>query len=314
MDIWNGIDRYPLDRARTVASIGNYDGVHIGHRAILETVVGEAQAKQLPSLLITFDPHPLSVVAPDRTPRLLQTRDQKFRALEQTGLDGLLIVEFTPEIAALTGDMFFHEILDGRLTFETIHVGETFRFGASRAGDHSTLRDIGSRRGFAVHGVAPVLLDGKTVSSSAIRKAISEGDVELARRMLGRPFSVQGEVVRGEGRGRSLQFPTANLDVENGIVPQRGVYVTETVVEGTPVPSVSNVGIRPTFQGRQLIVETHLIDFERDLYDCRLEVRFLARIRDEVVFDNAIDLGDQIARDRAATESYFQNLVFHPSR
>ncbi len=313
MIVWNGTDHYPSDSARVVASIGNYDGVHIGHRAILEKVVDEARSKKLLSLLITFDPHPLSIVAPDRTPRLLQTREQKFEALSEIGLDGILIVQFTPEIAALTGDVFFHEILDGRVSFEAIHVGETFRFGASRSGDHNTLRELGVQRGFTVHGVSPILFDGLTVSSSTIRAAVAEGNVNLVRRLLGRPFAIHGEVVRGDGRGRTLHFPTANLDVENDLIPARGVYVTQSALDGTWLPSVTNVGVRPTFEGRQLVVETHIIDFDRDIYDSRLEVRFLDRIRDEMAFESPTELGDQIARDRAAAESYFQNLILHPS-
>jgi riboflavin kinase/FMN adenylyltransferase len=314
MNVWNGTDRYPSGRGKVVASIGNYDGVHIGHQSILAGVIAEARAKGLASLLITFDPHPLTVVAPTRAPHLLQTRKQKLASLAATGLDGVLVLEFDEEVAALEGEDFFHEVLDGQVRFETIHVGDSFRFGAGRSGDRSTLEAIGATRGFAVNPAEPVRLNGEIVSSSAIRRIVAEGQVERARRMLGRPFAVEGEVMRGDGRGRGLQFPTANLDVENSILPRDGVYVTESVIDGTRYPSVSNVGTRPTFRGTDQTVESHLIEFDGDLYDRRLEVRFLARIRDELAFDSPTELADQIARDRAAAESYFQNLLIKPGR
>lgn len=169
------------------------------------------------------------------------------------------------------------------------------------------LSEIGEREGFAVHGVPPVVLDGEMISSSVIRTAIEQGDPELAQRMLGRPYEVTGEVVEGSGRGRGLQFPTANLLVENELLPRAGVYVTETVALASRHPSVTNVGVRPTFGGRVLTVETHLLEFDDDLYTERVEVRFLARVRDEMRFDSAMELADQIARDRAAALSYFQH-------
>ncbi len=308
MIVWNGIERVPGATPPVVATIGNFDGVHVGHRAILDSAVAAARRKGLLSVLVTFEPHPLAVVDPGRKPRLLMTRRQKLEALEAAGLDAVLILEFTPEVAALDGEEFFSSHLGARLPLSAVHVGENFRFGHGRAGDLALLRKIGATRGFEVVGVAPVILGQEVVSSSAIRKAVEEGDVERARRMLGRPFAVSGEVVRGEGRGRTLEFPTANVDVENEMVPRRGVYVTEAVVLALRLPSVTNVGIRPTFGGSEMTVETHLIDFEDDLYGERMEVRFLARIRDEQRFTGASELADQIARDRAAAVAFFHNL------
>lgn len=310
VNCWNGIDRYPDSGRKVCASIGNYDGVHLGHQAILEAVVDDAGRRQTPSLLISFQPHPLSVVAPERSPRLLQTRRQKLDSLERTGLSDLLLVDFTAEMARLDGARFVDRLLKGGVEFAAVHVGENFRFGNRRQGTIDTLRDIGAERGFDVFGISPVQVDGQTVSSSAIRNLVEDGQVEAAGRMLGRPFSMTGEVVPGEGRGRSMEFPTANLDVENEMVPKNGVYITESVVLASRRPSVTNVGVRPTFGGQALSVESHLLHFNGDLYQQRLELRFLARLRDEMVFSDAVELADQIARDRAAAEAYFSNLTF----
>jgi len=308
MKVWNGIARFPDDQRKVVATIGNYDGVHLGHQAILRQVVNNARERNVESLLITFEPHPLSVVAPERTPQLVQTRSQRLISLEETGLDSVLLLEFDGEMAALDGEEFFTRVLDDCMNFAAIHVGSGFRFGHGRTGDADLLARIGRERGFDVLGVPAVEIEGHTVSSSLIRRSIGEGNVERARKLLGRPFALCGEVVRGEGRGRRLRFPTANLLVENALLPSPGVYVTETIASASRYPSVTNIGTRPTFGGRTLSVESHLIDFEDDLYGVRIEVRFLARIRDEMGFANATELGDQIARDRAAAESYFQNL------
>jgi len=312
MKIWNDVNQLPTERSPVVASIGNYDGVHLGHQAILNRVVTTARAKDLPSLLITFDPHPTAIVAPHSKPQLLQTRRQKLDCLEQMGLTDVLVLEFTPAVASLNGLRFFDEVLGERLRFHALHVGEDFKFGYRRYGDLTLLKRIGSRMGFDVFVASAVRVDGQTVSSSLIRRAIAEGSVELASRMLGRPFAIEGEVVRGDGRGGKLQFPTANLEVENTLLPKPGVYVTETVAVASRHPSVTNVGFRPTFNGRLLTVESHLLEFEGDLYHERVEVRFLDRIRDEMRFAGPSDLADQVGRDRAAAESFFQNLQFRP--
>jgi riboflavin kinase/FMN adenylyltransferase len=312
MRIFNGIDRLAELPGPLAASIGNYDGVHLGHQEILKRVVSEANRLGNPSMLITFDPHPAAVVAPERRPRHLQTRRQKLDSLEATGLTDLLILAFTPDLAALSGEEFFTKVLAPHIRFASIHVGDNFRFGRDRGADVATLRRIGESAGFVVDGVPPVQLDGMPVSSSAIRKAVELGRVEQASRMLGRPFGVLGEVVPGDGRGTEIQFPTANIAVENEMIPAVGVYVTETQALASRHRSVTNVGVRPTFGGREVIVETHLLDFDDDLYTERIEVRFLARIRDELRFANAVELGDQIARDLAAAEAFFENRSVLP--
>jgi riboflavin kinase/FMN adenylyltransferase len=309
MNVWNSLDAFPTGREPIHATLGNFDGVHLGHQAILASVIRAARARSAPSLLVSFDPHPLAVVAPTRGPKLLQTRRQKLEALEASGLDGLLILPFDRELAALTGEDFFRAYLAERIRFASVHVGSTFRFGRARGGDIRLLTALGAELGFSVVTVPSVAVDGETVSSSVIRAAIEDGDVAKARAMLGRPFAVTGEVVHGEGRGKALEFPTANIAVENETVPGRGVYVTETVVFASRFPSITNVGVRPTFGGTTLAVESHLIDANEDLYGERLEVRFLARLRDERKFAGPAELADQIARDQAAAISYFSGLT-----
>jgi len=309
MNVWNTLDAFPTGREPIVATIGNFDGVHRGHAAILASVTEAAKARSAPSLLITFEPHPLAVVAPSRRPKLLQTRRQKLDALEASGLDGMLLLPFDRELAALSGEDFFGAFLAERIRFASVHVGSTFRFGRARTGDIRLLESIGASLGFSVVAVPPVVVDGETVSSSAIRGAIEDGDVAKAKAMLGRAFSLTGEVVRGAGRGRALDFPTANLAVENETIPRRGVYITETVAFASRFPSITNVGVRPTFGGGALSVESHLLDADEDLYGERIEVRFLARLRDEQTFAGAAELSDQIARDQAAAASYFAGLT-----
>lgn len=306
MIVRNGISTWPSDSGPVVATVGNFDGVHLGHRAIVRGVVDEARRLGAASVLVTFEPHPLAIVAPERRPPRIQTRRQRLAALEALDLDEVRVVDFDLRLAALDPGAFFAEVLLPRLSLAAVHVGREFRFGRGRTGDLRTLEEIGRKHGFRVVGVPHVLLDGETVSSSAVRAAVREGDAERARRLLGRPFALEGIVVRGDGRGRRIDFPTANLDVENELLPRRGVYVTETAVAGQRVPSVSNVGVRPTFGGTALTVESHLLDWSGDLVGERLELRFLARLRDERTFSGAEELADQIARDRAAAAAWFQ--------
>lgn len=306
MNVWNGLSSYPSGTAPACATLGNFDGVHLGHRKIATSVTARAAALGAPSLLVTFEPHPTRVVAPERTPRLLQTRGQKLAALEETGLEGVLFVEFDRSLADLSPD-YFVALLIEHVPITAVYVGGNFRFGRGRAGDARTLADLGSRHGFDVEAVGARTCDGVVVSSSEIRRAVASGDVDRARKMLGRPFALCGRVVRGEGRGRELSFPTANLAADNELLPAKGVYVTETVHHGARYPGVTNVGVRPTFGDGALSIETHILEYEGELYDATLEVRFLGRIRDELRFDSAAALSDQIGRDLAAAEAYFEN-------
>jgi riboflavin kinase/FMN adenylyltransferase len=308
MKVLNGLDDLPEGRRPVVASIGNYDGVHRGHRAILKAAVADGRARGLDVSLITFDPHPLTVVAPDRRPRPVQTRGQKLRSLEQTGIDEVLILRFDMALAQLEGAAFFNDYLMPRCPLAAVHVGRNFRFGRGRRGDLDVLSEIGEKAGFDVRGVDSVEVDGCVVSSSSIRNAVSAGDVALAARLLGHPFALTGLVARGEARGRELGFPTANLEPDNVLIPRNGIYLTEVRALAGRHAAMTNVGLRPTFNGERLCVETHLLDFDQDLYGQRIEILFLERLRDEQRFEGPLQLADQLARDRAATESYFARI------
>src|SRR6185295_11088075 len=280
-------------RTQAALALGNFDGVHLGHQAVLRQVLAAARARGVRAVLVTFEPHPAEVLAPERRPRLLQTRRQKLAALEEAGVDAVLVLPFDLALAALSAEEFLERLCTALIP-RSIHVGTGFRFGRERQGDVALLRAIGARRGFAVEEVPPLEVDGARVSSSRIREAVLAGRVEVARSLLGRPYALEGRVVRGEGRGAMLAFPTANLAVENELPPLRGVYVTETVALALRWHSVTNVGVRPTFDGSRLTVESHLIDYEGDLYGERVEARFLARLRDERRFADPSLLADQI--------------------
>ena len=307
MIVWHGLERCPPGTQAALA-LGNFDGVHLGHQAVLQQVQASARAGQARAVLVTFEPHPAEVLAPERRPRLLQTRRQKLAALEEAGVDAVLVLPFDLALAALSAEEFMGRLCTALIP-RSIHVGTGFRFGRERQGDVALLRAIGARHGFAVEEVPPLEVDGARVSSSRIREAVLAGRVEVARGLLGRPYALEGRVVRGEGRGAMLAFPTANLAVENELPPLRGVYVTETVALALRWHSVTNVGVRPTFDGSRLTVESHLIDYEGDLYGERVEACFLARLRDERRFPDPTALADQIARDRAAAVAWFQSLA-----
>ncbi len=308
MKVWNGLADLPPERGPVVASIGNYDGVHRGHQTIIESTVADARQRGLAAALITFDPHPLTVVAPDRRPDLVQTRRQKLCSLEQTGIDEVLILRFDAALAELDGEAFFNDYLLPRCPLAAVHVGQNFRFGKARRGDVDLLDAIGQRAGFDVERAAAVEIDGLTVSSSAIREAVQAGDVARAARLLGHPFALTGLVARGAARGRELGFPTANLEPDNMLLPRAGVYLSQVRALAGLHAAMTNVGLRPTFGGERLSVEAHLLDFDEDLYGQRIEVLFLERLRDEQRFDGPGELADQLARDRAATESYFAQM------
>jgi riboflavin kinase/FMN adenylyltransferase len=303
--VWHGLERCPPG-TRVALALGNFDGVHLGHQAVLERVLASARTQRVTAVLVTFDPHPAEVLAPERRPRLLQTKRQKLAALDEAGMDGVLVLPFDLALAALSAEEFLDRLCRA-LSPVSIHVGVGFRFGRERGGDVALLRTVGARHGFAVEEVPAVEIDGARVSSSRIRELVLAGRVEVARHLLGRPYALEGRVVRGDGRGAALSFPTANLAMENELPPLRGVYVTETVAQALRWPSVTNVGVRPTFDGSRLTVESHLIDYEGDLYGERVEARFLARLREERRFADPTSLADQIARDRAAAVAWFQS-------
>lgn len=292
-----------------IATIGNYDGLHRGQRAVLERVVSEARAVGAPAMVISFDPHPLAVLEPGRAPRRLTTDLQRARLLGAWGIDALLKLRFDRELASLPGERFVREILADRLALRGLLVGSRFRFGRGRDGDLALLERLGAELGFSVHGVGEIEIGGAAVSATRIRGLLERGEVRGASELLGRPYAVLGEVVHGAGRGAELGFPTVNLDSDNEILPRYGVYVVEIALEGEggAHPGVANVGVRPTVgRDQPPVVEAHLLDFDRSCYGLRAEVRFLHRLRSERRFPSFGALQAQIAADVRFAREYFR--------
>lgn len=280
---------------------GMFDGVHLGHQHVLRLALNEARIRGGRAVALTFDPHPQSVVCPERAPRLLQSLSQRLRYLGSIGMDVALVLEFTPELSRVSGQAFVEHLLSRTSGFSSLSVGEGFQFGAQRSGDIALLRRIGTERGFAVHVAQPVSLGGTVVSSSRIRQSLREGDLETVSELLGRPYAVSGIVVQGDRLGRRIGFPTANVDVHGLELPPHGVYAARVrmppdIVE---VPAVLNWGIRPTLkrpEGESRF-EVHLLDKGRDLYGRELEITFVQFLRGECRFDSLEALQSQIGQD-----------------
>jgi riboflavin kinase/FMN adenylyltransferase len=305
MQVLRGLDSLTRPLPSPVVTIGNFDGVHLGHQAILEKTVADARARNGTALVLSFDPHPSRILAPERAPRLLTTLNQKLALLEAAGVDLVLITPFTLEFSRLSPQAFIEQIIHLRLKAAAVCTGANFRFGHRQAGDVALLVEQGKQLGFEVHLVEPVTIRGQVASSSVIRRMVSEGDVRAAPGLLGRPYSLTGAVQRGAGRGRELGFPTLNFIPEQECLPPHGVYVTETLIEGRAHPSATNLGVRPTFDAGRLVVESHLLDFSGDVQPPRLEVLFLERLRDEKKFPSPEALKAQIASDVARAHEYF---------
>ncbi|MBI4169030.1 MAG: bifunctional riboflavin kinase/FAD synthetase [Acidobacteria bacterium] len=289
-----------------VGTIGNFDGLHRGHRAILERVLARGRADGHPTLLVTFDPHPLKVLAPERAPRLITSPRQKLALLSATGIDFLLVLPFTLELAEVTAERFAREYLLEGLALRCVYVGQNFNFGKGRAGNADLLVRLCGDLGIGAQKVPEVRSLGSPISSSRIRRALLGGEVELAGELLGRPYGIEGTVVHGESRGAALGFPTANLDTPNELMPQDGVYITEAVIDAGRFPAVTNIGSRPTFAGASYAVETHVLDSPGDLYGRPLEVRFHARLRQELKFASPAALIDQVRRDIERAREFFR--------
>jgi riboflavin kinase/FMN adenylyltransferase len=283
----------------TAVTIGVFDGVHTGHREVIELLRRRAAAMgNLPTALVTFDPHPLAVIAPERAPRMLTTLEQRLEVLEDAGLDVVAVIPFDEGIRNLVPDDFVRLVLAEGLAARLVTVGEDFRFGRDRAGDVDALRRLGDHYGFEVD-VADLLIEGDAVvSSTLIRHWVATGDVEEAARAMGRRFELRGTVVAGAHRGAGLGFPTANLAVSNEVIlPARGVYAALAGIGGVAHPAVVNVGVRPTFDGTEVTIEAHLLGFDGDLYGQRMRLGFAGRIRDEMRFSGPDELVSRIRDD-----------------
>jgi riboflavin kinase / FMN adenylyltransferase len=299
MRIFRSPSEVPASFGPTVLTIGNFDGVHVGHRHIMRRVVTLARERESTPMVLTFDPHPARVLAPDRAPKLIMTVDQRLRSLAAEGIEAVLLLPFSIEFARLTPEEFAGQILANTLHARVVLVGGDFRFGYKQAGNVDTLRDLGERFGFEFEPVPGIARRGERVSSTAIRKLIAEGAVSRACRMLGAPFALEGEVVPGQGIGSKQTVPTLNLAPLNEILPPTGVYVTRTRdLESDRVwDSITNVGYRPTFGGDGLTVETFLLMPLENERPGRIEVSFLTFVRDERKFETPEALRAQILRD-----------------
>jgi phosphoribosyl 1,2-cyclic phosphate phosphodiesterase len=302
--------RYATFGHDSVLTIGNFDGIHLGHQAILRATVDRAHALNAVSTALTFDPSPRKVLRPETAPPRLSTNAQRMQWFNVLGLEAAVVLPFTLELARLSPEEFVEQILLRDLHVKAVLVGENFRFGHNQAGDVSVLSELGAKHRFEVVVVPPVVFRGEVVSSTIIRREISDGDVAHAARLLGRPFVLTGEVVTGTGTGRRFTFPTLNLAAEQELLPARGVYVTRTCLDGEPHShrSVTNIGMRPTFNGTSLGVETHLLDTQLAASPKRIEVRFWKRLREEKKFTGPEELRAQIATDIARANKFFSRL------
>ena len=291
----------------TVLTLGVFDGLHLGHQAIMARVVERAKITGSIATAITFDPHPRAVLHPESAPPLLQTLDQRLANLDVLGIDQAVVVKFTRQFAGQPAENFLRDIVHERLHAREVYLGRGFAFGKGRGGNIDLLRTMSQELGFTADEVDEVQLRGMRISSSKIRDLLAEGRVKLARRMLGRPYGVEGIVVRGDQRGRTIGFPTANLKPHNRVIPKYGVYATATLIDATWRRSITNIGVRPTFESTtEPSIETYIFDFDGDLYGDALRVRFLHRIRDERKFKGVDELVTQIRHDTELARNYFE--------
>lgn len=297
----------PLCPAGSVVCIGAFDGLHLGHRALVRRAVARARESGVAAVALSFEPLPREYFAKASPPPRLDLPRAKFEGLRGLGVDVVGLLRFNAALSAMSAEDFIQTLLAGRLHAREVWVGPEFRFGHRRAGDIALLRAAGERRGFAAHEIEPVLLDGERVSSTRIRQALVEGDFAAATRMLGKPYAVGGRVVRGRQLGRTLGYPTANLRFGGKVPALRGIYATRVHGIGDrPWPSVSSFGTRPTVGGVEPLLEAHLFDFDGDLYGRRVEVEFVARLRDEEKFPDLPTLVAQMDRDAAEARRLLQ--------
>jgi riboflavin kinase/FMN adenylyltransferase len=302
-------DPRPARWHQPVLALGNFDGMHRGHMKIIERVRRGAEERGATSVAMTFDPHPSQIVRPDKAPPLLMTNQQKLDALARAGMHGVAIIRFTPELAQWDPETFVRTVLVEWLHVAEVWVGANFLFGHDRAGTFSMLRSLGARYGFRAEKIDPVRYKDFVVSSTRIRRLITEGRVDEAGALLGHHYAIEGTVVTGQKRGRGLGFPTANMCSENELLPPYGVYATTTILNGVAYPSITNIGTRPTFEsGADSIVETHVLNFDKDLYGARLRLGFVQRLRDEKKFEGVDHLKKQIEADRDHARDLFDRM------
>lgn len=306
MELIRGLHNLRPHHRGCALTIGNFDGVHRGHRAMLARLKERASALDLPAVVMLFEPQPSEYFAPERAPARLMRLREKLEILARLGLERVVCVRFDAQFAALSAEDFVQRVLLDTLGARYVLVGDDFRYGARRGGDFHTLTSAGREHGFEVARMGSFLLEGERVSSTAVREALMRGDIGKAARFLGAPYYVCGRVAHGDKRGRSIGFPTANIHLHRRNVPLDGVFVVEMRgVAEHPWPGVANVGVRPTVDGTRALLEVHLFDFAGDIYGRHVEIEFLHKLRPEQRFDSLEALKQQIALDARAARAYF---------
>jgi riboflavin kinase/FMN adenylyltransferase len=312
MRTFHNLDDLPRDFGPTLVSVGNFDGVHRAHRHVIEEIVQRAKAVNAQSVVVTFEPHPIRILRPDHNFKLLTPLPEKLRLLEATGVDAVLLLPFSRDLSLMTPHQFAHEILKKRLHASEVHEGYNFHFGHKAEGNIQLLRELGKEEemGFEVHDYPEMRLRGEPVSSSHIRKLLSDGRVSRARHLLARPFSILSTPGRGRGYGSKYTVPTINLARYEELVPKDGVYVTRTRVGDECFDSVTNIGNRPTFGSDSFAIESHLLNFHplELSAETEVELHFLDRLRDEIKFPSVEALKEQIGRDAGKAQKYLRRL------
>ena len=308
MQEYTSASKYTNDKS-CVVTIGTFDGVHIGHKAILKRLVETAKKDDLDSVLLTFFPHPRMVLQKDSSIQLINTLAEKKELLKKTGLDHLIIHPFTKQFSRLTAVEYVRDILVNNLKAKKVIIGYDHRFGRNRTADINDLKEFGNTYGFSVEEITAQELDEVTVSSTKIRKALEAGDITTANEYLGYQFMISGTVVEGKAIGRTLQYPTANLNPSETykIIPKNGVYMVEATINKKQVFGITSIGTNPTVGGKHKTIETHFLDFEEDLYNQPLQIEFITHIRDEETFDGIKTLKEAIQQDELFARNFLKN-------
>ncbi len=299
MNVFEGLETLPQPYNAATVAIGTFDGVHSGHQAIIRTAVEDARRHNRPALVLTFDRHPVELLAPERAPLLLTTPLQRNRLIAELGADALVIIAFDAALSQLSPEAFIRDILKAKLGAEAIVVGENFCFGRGRAGNTALLRDAQETFDFRLHALAPVLVGGEPVSSTRIRECLRTGEIAEAEALLNHPFLLSGTVVSGQRLGRELGYPTANLALTHRqVVPANGIYAVRVTLEaGRTFGGACSIGDRPTIPGAGYSIETYLLDFAGDIYGCAMTIQFVKRLREELRFDSLDALKAQMTAD-----------------